>query len=290
MKPLSNARWAALAVFVVAAPLLRAADYTQTINKNLTFRGGRVSIEHSFGNVSVTTHSGNSVSVNAVVRASDADFGKRIKVIATESPNGIIIRTEYPETAGDYHIRIGRHTSSSFAVDYAIAIPENAPLSVRNRFGNVSASGLRAASEISNAQGNVTIHGGVGAQSIENTFGSIEATDLAGDAVVRNANGPIKVEHVKGSLQVTNRFGPVRVKRCRTRRDDQERQRTRRGSGRPRIGIADHFVRTGQGVGRSRRTRCHRQQRSGHRVGHWGPLPRSKARSRRCARRISPAS
>ncbi len=173
--------------------------------------------------------------------------------------------------------------------DYTIAIPENAPLSVRNRFGNVSASGLRAASNITNAQGNVTVRGGVGAQSIENRFGSIEATDLAGDAVVRNANGPIKVERVKGSLQVTNRFGPVRA-------SDVARDVTIRNANGP-VEVQD--IRGSAALPlhsrRSRRRAFTAHSRSRTQTGRSpyrtsGDAPRSKAPSRRCARRTSVAS
>src|SRR5258708_8016783 len=99
-------------MFIIAAPCLYAERYEQTINRTLPFHGGRVSIDHSFGAVSVRAGSETDVRVHAVIRASDSDLGKEIRVTVTASPTGgVAIKTEYP--AMHFH---GIHMSNSYSV------------------------------------------------------------------------------------------------------------------------------------------------------------------------------
>ena len=196
MSRINRAALVAAALFAAAAFQARADDYTEVINKKLTFRGGKVSIEHRFGKIEVRTHGGSSVDVKATVRASDSSIGRAISVTATEGAGGISIVTHYPDTQHWSN----RNGNMSYSVDYEIEMPANAPLTVRNRFGNVEVDGLRAAGDITNAMGSVTIRNSGGRQEIENSFGAVEVLDSDGDLVIRNQNGAVTIENVKGSV------------------------------------------------------------------------------------------
>ena len=78
-----------VAAALVALTASYAQAYEQSIDRTMTFRGGRVTIDHRFGSVEVHTAGGNQVTVHAVVHASDPDFGRQIEVI-TEASDGAI--------------------------------------------------------------------------------------------------------------------------------------------------------------------------------------------------------
>src|SRR5690349_13372088 len=115
-------------LFLLALPLLAESDdnrFEVKYAKNFTFSGGRVSIDHGFGDLVIRTHSSNQVQVRATIRSSDEEIGKEIRVIASEGANGVSIRTQFPEI----------HRSSghlSYSVDMTVTIPVNAPLSAKN--------------------------------------------------------------------------------------------------------------------------------------------------------------
>jgi hypothetical protein len=190
----------------VAAPALYADRYERTFSRTQTYQGGRISIDHSMGPVTVHAGSGNDVRVHALIRASDSEIGKDINVtVSTSSANGIMIRTEYP--AMHFHGNV----SLSYSVDLDVTMPANAPLTVHNKFGSVDVTGIHAAGEIVNAQGPVVLRDSRGTQRVESSFGSILIERSAGDTSVQNANGSVRIDDVDGTLGVTNRFGPVTV-------------------------------------------------------------------------------
>ncbi|MCU1245993.1 MAG: hypothetical protein JWN02_1903, partial [Acidobacteria bacterium] len=204
----SKLRLGALIFLVIAAAATLRADsddrYVTTINRTLPFRGGKVKIDHKFGAVVVRTQPGSNVVVKATIRSSDADLGKKIKVLTSSDADGVTIETEYPTL----HFSFGSH---SYSVDYEITVPPSAPLDVHNRFGNTDVAGVQAASSINSGQGSVTMRAMRGNQAVENSFGSIEVTDTDGNLQARNANGNVRVQGVRGSLDLTDRFGTIYV-------------------------------------------------------------------------------
>src|SRR5687767_13920953 len=142
---------AALLVALSAMPLLAEDDdnrFELKFAKDLAFRSGRVSIDHSFGSLAIRTHPGNEVQVRATIRSSDDEIGKQIRIITSEGAGGVSIRTDYPE--------IRRHRGHlSYSVDMTVALPANAPVTAKNSFGNTDVRGLRANSVIENKQGSI---------------------------------------------------------------------------------------------------------------------------------------
>jgi hypothetical protein len=197
----------ALIVFAVTALPLRADSddrYVNTINRTLPFRGGKVKIDHKFGAVVVRTQPGSNVVVKATIRSSDAELGKKIKVLTSSDGEGVTIETEYPTL----HFSFGNF---SYSVDYEITVPPAAPLDIHNRFGSTDVAGVQAASSINSGQGSVTMRAMRGNQVVENSFGSIEVTDTDGNLQAKNANGSVRVQGVRGSLDLTDRFGTIYV-------------------------------------------------------------------------------
>ncbi len=197
--------WSAALLLFTAAVWAEESRYEVKFGKNLHFRGGRVTIDHRFGDVVITTEPGTQVSVRATIRASDPEFGQQIRILTDEGAEGVSIRTEYPQR------KMTRVGNFSYSVDYRISVPPNAPLSVKNRFGRIDATGLRASSELINAQGSVTLRDSKGAHTVENSFGSITVTNADGDTTVRNSNGSVRVDQIGGNINVSNRFGSIQA-------------------------------------------------------------------------------
>jgi putative adhesin len=198
-----------LALFAWPALLAGENRFEKSFSRTFTYRGGKVSVDHSFGGVTIDTGGGSEVSVRATIRSSDPDFAKLIQIVAAEEGNGVTVRTEYPE-----HLQ--RHNNFSYSVDYRITVPPSAPLLVKNRFGSIDARGIKASSEFINSMGSISLSEMQGVQRVQNSFGSVDVTNSSGDLTVRNQNGSIHAREVSGGFEATNRFGSVDIDNART--------------------------------------------------------------------------
>ena len=154
-------------------------EYRRDFRKTVAWSGGRtVRIENSNGKVNIHTQSKGEVEIQAAIRcsantASEArSFAEQIQIVVGES-GGVSVRTQYPSNYNNRNL--------SYSVDYDIAMPETAPLDLRNRFGSVTVINLHAPATISSGNGAVHFSGGRGRQQIENSFGDVE---------VRTTDGP----------------------------------------------------------------------------------------------------
>jgi hypothetical protein len=196
----------AVAAVVFAAMALHADDrFDKTVSRTATYHGGGVTIDHRYGSVRVRAVHENEVSVRAVIRASDADYGKQINVTVSESGGGVEVKTSYPEKS--FHFSF--NGEFSYSVELEVNVPENAPLTVRNRFGSIDVTGMKASSQIVGGQGAVSVHNARGTQHIENSFGSVEIVSADGDVTITNTNGSVKALHVRGSVTLTSRFASI---------------------------------------------------------------------------------
>jgi hypothetical protein len=187
-------------------------EYTRDFRRTAPLAAGRIlRIENRNGRISIRTQAKNEVDVHAVVRCS-ADTAndartcaeQMIRITFDESASGVAVRTELPNHTFNQHL--------SFAIDYDIAMPETAPLDLRNRFGNVDVSSLRASATINCGNcGLITFLSGRGTQRIENSFGHVEVRTNDGPFTVNNTNGNVTVTDVTGALDISNRFGGIRA-------------------------------------------------------------------------------
>lgn len=191
-------------------------EVSRDVQKSFPWKPGqRLDLEHTNGDVRIHSHAVPEIVVHARIRVSASDmeeakkFSDAIVVEMEGSGAGVTVRTRYPEK--------GRSLFSfrqvSFAVDYEIAVPEAAGVSIRNRFGDVSAVGLKGGSDIHNGNGKVSFRDGRGPLRLENSFGSLEVAGQQGDAEVSNQNGTVQIADVDGQLSLRNRFGRVTVVR-----------------------------------------------------------------------------
>jgi putative adhesin len=198
-------KWIAAGMIVAAVPAFADSRFEKTLHGTVSYEGGRVTIESRFGSLTVHTSSAKQVVARAIIRSSDERLGEAFRFNVSNSSEGVVVRTEMPSM----HIH-GDNVSWSADVD--VTIPERAPVTIRNAFGSIEVSGLRAPADIVNRQGSITardIHGG----EIETAFASIIIEGSDGDTTVRNANGSVAVSDVQGQTSISDRFAAVTVQR-----------------------------------------------------------------------------
>ena len=188
-------------------------EVSKGFQKTVTLVAGQsVRIEHKFGEVRVRGESGRDVRISATIRAQAGSreeaqsFADKIQIDVQQTSEGVRVRTIYPDEGR--HL-FGRNTS--YSVNYDIAMPSEAPLNVRNNFGNTDVSAIRASTDIENSHGNVSARD-VGTARLNNSFGNIDLTGAMGNASVTDTNGNVQVSDVKGTLEVRNRFGSITTK------------------------------------------------------------------------------
>src|SRR6267142_467162 len=218
-RPGSYAILLCAATLLVVSTTARAAtpgqqQVTRDFQKTLSLPSGQsFRIENKFGEVRIHGESSREVKISATIRT-QADsreqaqsFADKVQIEVQQTAQGIEVRTQYPEDTRNW---FGRK-NASYSVDYDIAVPSDAPLLVKNSFGNVNVSGVRSKSEFDNSHGSLNVRD-TGSARLTNSFGSIELNGASGDVSVTDNNGSVQVLQVKGSLEVRNRFGSMEAR------------------------------------------------------------------------------
>ena len=183
-----------------------ARDFSRTVAMR---PGQEFRLDHSLGDVTLRTHPQAEASIVARIRVSAPTAAEASAAVAQvvigvqESAAAVAVRTQYP----DSHPR-----NVSYSVDYEITLPAATPLQVRNSFGDVSVTGVKAEGDMRNSHGRLALADGRGVQRLENSFGAVEVLRNEGDVSIRNQNGAVKVTEVQGALEVSNRFADVEAR------------------------------------------------------------------------------
>lgn len=205
-----------LALLLCVFSVLAREEYSRSFDKTVTLRPGeKIYIEHRFGDVTIKTHPGSDVLIHAAIKVSAPDanqaksFADRIEILVELGASELSIRTRYPEEP----TRFVNFRNCSYLVRYEMTIPESAPLEVRNSFGAVSVTGLKANSEITSSHGGIEFHDGRGTQRFEDSFASVKVANNAGDVTVETSNGAVEAQDIAGALNVRDRFANVTAAR-----------------------------------------------------------------------------
>lgn len=189
-------------------------EYTRTFDKTFaTQNGEKIWLEHKFGDIVIRAHARQEVVVHADIRISAPDsasakqYADRVEILVQPGAE-LSIRTKYPDTERSFG-----HRDVSFSVRYELTVPETSPLVVRNSFGAVSVSGVKASSEIYNSHGEIRFRDGRGAQRLENSFASVNLAGNTGDVTIEATNGSVDATGITGSATIRDRFAGVTVAR-----------------------------------------------------------------------------
>ena len=215
----------ALAATAMTPPVLAgsAAQETTTrhFDKTLTLGADQtLAMENKFGDVRVHGESGRDVKISATIRTqaktqADADRkADEIKIEVSQDGQGIKVRTVYQDE-NKWFIRIEKG-GPSYSVDYDIAVPNDAKISLRNDFGNIDIRSVRGWAEAENGHGKLELRDS-GAAKLTNSFGSVDANGVEGNLTVVNNNGAVTVSTVKGSLGLRTVLPPSPLATCKVR-------------------------------------------------------------------------
>ena len=210
-----------LLLFSLIAPVVTAAtpaqqDVSRDFQKTLTLPAGQsFRIESKFGEIRLHGESGRDVKISATIHVQantreEADaYAQKIQIEVEQGGDGVRVRTVYPDDGKKWYVRVGK--SPSYSVNYDIALPSDAPIFVRNSFGNVTSTDVRGKGEIENSHGSLTVRN-AGPARLNNSFGSIDLTGASGDTSINDNNGSVQASDVKGALELHNRFGNITVR------------------------------------------------------------------------------
>lgn len=219
MRRISRRRGCWLVVALVLAwarPALAREEYTRTFDKTIAVKpGGKIYVEHKLGDVVIRAGRQPEVTIHAAISVSARDataakqFADRVEILVEPSATELTIRTKYPSAPDSF---FGAR-NISYTVHYEITVPESAPLEVRNAFGGVSVTGVKASSEITSSHGDVEWRDGRGTQQLGTSFAGVRVSNNTGDVAVESSNGNVEAMDVAGALSVRDRFANVTVSR-----------------------------------------------------------------------------
>ncbi len=196
----------------LAAQAFAREEYTRTFDKTLPLRSGAtLRVDHKLGDITIRTQAKPEVVVHALIKTSADDleqakrFAEQVQIIAQTTSTGVELRTEYPEQHGTF---IGRR-NVSYSVRYEVTMPESSLLNLRNSFGSVDISDLKANADVTNSHGKLTFRNGRGTHRLENSFAGVEVAGNAGDINVTTTNAAVDLADVTGHVDVRDRFGKV---------------------------------------------------------------------------------
>jgi len=211
---MSKAISAVTLLLALAGGAFAREEFTRAFDKTVPLQPGqRLTIEHSLGDIDVRTHAAPEVVIHADIKVSAPDangaktFANNVAILVEPSSSGVAVRTRYPERPGSF---LG-FKNVSYTVRYEFTVPESASLDLHNSFGNVTASGIKAASEIKMSHGNLMFQNGRGSQRLGNAFGKVQVADNEGDVSIENSNGDVNASNISGALDLRDRFGSVIV-------------------------------------------------------------------------------
>ena len=207
----------ALLSLTLASHAFAREEFTKTFEKTIPLRSGqRILLEHHFGDIVVRTHPQGEAGIRAEIRVSAADldqakaYADKVE-IRVENASELSIRTRYPDAGQSM---LGFHWKNvSFSVHYEVVVPENTPVNIRNAFGGVAISGIKADCDVTTSHGDLAFTDGRGTQRLQNSFASIEVRHNAGNVSVDNSNGAVDASDITGSLTLRDRFASLNLAR-----------------------------------------------------------------------------
>jgi len=192
---------------------------TKRLEQSVAALGRRVSISGNASNLQVSAVEGDEVRVVVELEywSNNSDWmaavGREFDIEIDESSREIEISfTDVSDLAEEGWIRkmIGTRTVS-FDMDVTVEVPRATPLSIDNRYGDVTVDNVGGPIEVSNTSGMVEVVGVEGEAEIDNRYGDVLVTQVNGDLTVTATSGDVNVGDISGTADISNQYGAVEV-------------------------------------------------------------------------------
>jgi hypothetical protein len=218
MKKLINPFKGFVLLAFALAPLLSTANNGDEVEKKRTISktynvgsDDRLSIENSFGNVTVTTWDKNEIQIDieiGVHASSEEKAQKMMDLISVKDNQGgheISFKTDIGHMSGKDNWNKNEDTRK-FYVDYKIIMPSKNPLRIENSFGKTSIPDFDGSASITSKFGELTTGKLPNATLVHVEFGKADIGRLNNADVVLKFNGNSNIAGISGNSKVDVQF------------------------------------------------------------------------------------
>lgn len=184
-------------------------EYTENFSRTIKIgANGSFDLSNIAGDVVITGGRGDEARIQAVKRVRDRDEAaarallRDLMIQVTERTGAVQIRTEQPSR---------RRVAA--AVDYTVALPEGAAVTVKTVSGNLRVSNIRGDLRTESISGDVNINAVARLRGLSAVSGDVALTDVEGEDVVANlVSGDVTVRNLKArSFELQTVSGDMRL-------------------------------------------------------------------------------
>jgi DUF4097 and DUF4098 domain-containing protein YvlB len=185
-------------------------EYTETFSKTVRLgNSGRFELSNISGDVTITGGGGQEVRIQATKRVhersqSDADQVLRALAIEVVEGSGFVqVRSE----------GVPSRRNAGASIDYNVAVPNGAAVSLRTLSGNVRVSNIKGELRVESTSGDIAISSATRLRQLKAISGNVDLTDIEGDDIVTNVwSGDVGVRNLKArSLDMEGISGDLRL-------------------------------------------------------------------------------
>ena len=199
-----------VAAAAVAMPAAAQTELTEKFSKTSHLDpGGTFDLTNINGNITVTGGGGRDVTIDAVkhVQRPNANGARAIMQLidiqVTEQANRVEVRTVFP-----------RPRNFPGSVDYTIAVPEDASVTLKTVTGSIRATNVKGELRADAVAGAIAVTGARKLEALKCVTGDVDIVDATADDPVTAStySGNVSVRGLKGrALQVTSVSGNIRL-------------------------------------------------------------------------------
>ena len=197
----------------------RGPEATERFSKTLRLgRGGSFDLTNIAGDILITGGGGNELRINALKRArarNNVDSSSQLQAIqieVIELSNRVEVRTVYPDL---------QRRNALGAVDYTIALPQDANVTVKSVSGDVRVTNVRGELRAETVNGDVTASDTPKVSSLRSVAGTVQLINAAseGSLDVNTVSGDLVVRGLKvRTLDAASVSGALRLENVQSER------------------------------------------------------------------------
>lgn len=191
-----------LAVLVVASLALAVAPAAaDTITRSFDVApGGALHIDTDRGAIEVRSGAAGKVTVT-VTR--EGDKAQRLKLDFDQRGNDVIVRGDYPKTAGWFDWGSGQK------IEFVATVPEGTNVDLKTSGGSITIGDVMGKVDAETSGGSIHINQTRGDVHAETSGGSVNISRAGGSVVAKTSGGSINVEEVMGEIRAHTSGGSV---------------------------------------------------------------------------------
>src|SRR5271165_1609794 len=188
-------------IFILASSLAGYASVIGTFDRSYQV-SGPVDLEvlTRSGDITVRNGAAGTVSIHAVIHASNSWFGGDHQAEARELQNNP------PMHQNGNSIRIDYVNLNNISIDYEITTPENTAIRSHTGSGDQKLEGLKGNIDLESGSGDLKLAHLIGEMHFQTGSGDVRGRELSGPVRVKAGSGDVNIEEV-GSAEVEVRTG-----------------------------------------------------------------------------------